>query len=188
MGIELKILDWIQELRTPAGDVIMPLITRLGDGGMIWILLTAVFLLIPKTRKTGAVLAAALCIDLLLCNVLLKNLVARTRPFDRNPMVELLIARPGDFSFPSGHTAASFAAAAALYFSGESRWWKPVLAAAVLTAVSRLYLYVHYPTDVLGGIAVGVLSGYLGYCLVKGRGRNEADRNEAGGNDGDYKS
>lgn len=132
---------------------------------MIWIVLAVILLLIPKTRKTGIIILAALCIDLVVCNGILKNLFARIRPCDVNTQIQLLIARPDDFSFPSGHTAASFAAVAALYFSGERKLWKPALVLACLIAFSRLYLYVHYPTDILGGILVGIAAGYIGYAM-----------------------
>lgn len=166
MEIELKILDLIQSLRTPAGDAIMCFLTSLGNGGQIWILTAVLLLLFPKTVKSGKVLAAALCVDFVLCNGLLKNLFCRVRPCDVNTAVQLLVERPRSFSFPSGHTAASFAAAAALCFSEERKLWKPALALACLIAFSRLYLYVHYPTDVLGGIVVGVFAGYGGYWTV----------------------
>lgn len=119
MNIELKILDWFQTLHTPVLDKFMTSVTKLGNAGIFWIILTVLFLLIPKMRKTGVVMAAALIIDLLLCNVLLKNLVARTRPYDVNTGIQLLVAKLRDYSFPSGHTAASFASVAALYFAGE---------------------------------------------------------------------
>lgn len=167
MNIELKILDWFQTLHTPVLDKFMTSVTKLGNAGIFWIILAVLFLLIPKMRKTGVVMAAALIIDLLLCNVLLKNLVARTRPYDVNTGIQLLVAKLRDYSFPSGHTAASFASAAALYFVGEKKLWKPALVLACLIAVSRLYLYVHYPTDVLGGVVIGIIAGYLGYRLVK---------------------
>ena len=154
MGIEIGILNWIQNLHTPAADAVMCFVTRLGDGGILWILLIVLLFLIPKTRKS-------------LCNGVLKHLFCRIRPCDVNTAVQLLIPRPGDFSFPSGHTAASFAAVAALYLSEEKRLWKSALVLAVFIAFSRLYLYVHYPTDILGGIAVGLLSGYMGYRMVK---------------------
>lgn len=165
--MEIKILDFIQNMRTPIGDSIMCFITDLGNAGMIWIVLTVILLLIPKTRKSGFIMAAALILDAILCNGILKNAFARVRPCDVNPAVDLLIPRPEDYSFPSGHTAASFAAVSALFFAGEKKLWKPALLLAVLIAFSRLYLYVHYPTDVLGGIAVGVICGYAGMRLVK---------------------
>ena len=167
MGIELNILDWFQTLHTPFLDKLMVFITSLGNAGIIWIVMTIVFLLIPKMRKTGAVMAAALIIDLLLCNVILKNLVARTRPYDVNTGVQLLVSRLHDYSFPSGHTAAAFASVTALYLAGEKKLWKPVLVLACLIGISRLYLYVHYPTDVLGGALAGAISGYLGYRFIQ---------------------
>ena len=166
MNIELSILDWIQTSHTPFLDKIMVFITRLGDAGIIWIVLSIVLLLIPKTRKSGAVMVAALVVDVVLCNIVLKNLVARTRPYDVNTGVHLLVAKLHDYSFPSGHTAASFASVTALYLAGEKKLWKFALVLACLIAISRLYLYVHYPTDVLGGILFGVISGYLGYRKV----------------------
>lgn len=166
MEIEICILDWIQSIRTPVGDMVMPFITRIGNIGAVWILLAVVLLIIPKTRKSGAVLAAALCVDVVLCNGILKNLFGRIRPCDVNTSVQLLIMRPDDFSFPSGHTAASFAAVTALMMAGEQKLWKPALALAVLIAFSRLYLYVHYPTDILGGMIVGGAAGIIGYLAV----------------------
>lgn len=167
MTWEIQILDWLQTFHSPAGDALMKGITFLGDGGIIWILLTVILLAVPRTRKAGAVLGTALLLDLILCNGLLKNLVARMRPYEVNEKVQLLIRAPGDYSFPSGHTAASFASVSALYFAGARRLWKPALGLAVLIAFSRLYLYVHFPTDILGGIAVGILCGYLGYRLIE---------------------
>ena len=166
MNIELRILDWVQTLHTPFLDKIMVFITKLGDVGIIWIMLSLVLLLMPKTRKSGVVMVAALIVDALLCNIVLKNLVARIRPYDVNTEIQLLIAKLHDYSFPSGHTAASFASVTALYLAGEKRLWKPALVLACLLAISRLYLYVHYPTDVLGGILFGVVSGYLGYGII----------------------
>lgn len=165
-GIEIQMLDWIQSIRTPAGDMAMTFITGLGDAGIIWIVLTVILLVIPKTRRSGVVLATALCVDVVLCNGILKNLFGRIRPCDVNTSVRLLVARPDDFSFPSGHTAASFAAVTALVLAGERKLWKPALLLAVFIAFSRLYLYVHYPTDILGGVFVGIISGASGYLIV----------------------
>lgn len=124
-------------------------------------------LILPKTRKTGIIVAAALLMNLILCNLILKNLVARVRPYDVNTAIAILIKKPLDFSFPSGHTAASFAAMTALFLAKMKKAWIAALVLAVLIAFSRLYFYVHYPTDVLGGAVVGILSGIIGYAIVE---------------------
>lgn len=169
MSIEFHILDALQNIHTPVLTSVMKVITSLGNGGMIWIILAVILLLLPKTRKTGMVVAAALILDLILCNGLLKNLVARTRPYDIQTTVKILIAKPSDYSFPSGHTAASFAAAMGLYFAKDRdrKLWIPALILSVLIAFSRLYFYVHYPTDVLGGALLGTLCGYLGAMIIE---------------------
>lgn len=165
--MEIKILDWLQGIHTPILDQVMCVVTSLGNAGIIWIAMAVVLIVIPKTRKVGLAVIAALVLDLILCNGILKNLVARVRPCDVNTAVQLLVPRPDDYSFPSGHTAGSFAAVAALYFSGEKKLWKPALILAVLIAFSRLYLYVHYPTDILGGILVGTFCGWASAQCVK---------------------
>lgn len=165
--MEIEILNAIQGLRTPIADHIMCAVTSLGNVGMIWILLAVVLLALPKTRKSGAIVIAALILDMIVCNGILKPLFSRVRPCDVNTAIQLLVPRPSDYSFLSGHTAASFAAATALFFAGEKKLWKPALVLAVLIAFSRLYLYVHYPTDILGGIAVGVICGYAGMICVR---------------------
>lgn len=157
-AFELSILDWIQTLRCGFLDAVMPVLTKLGDGGIIWIGLTLVLLCTRRYRRTGLTLVCALLLDVVCCNLVLKPLVARVRPFDMNPGVDLLISPPGDWSFPSGHTAASFASTGALYASGE-RMWIGAAVLSVLIAFSRLYLYVHYPTDVLAGIVIGTVLG-----------------------------
>ena len=178
MNIELKILDFIQTLHIPILDKIMVWITSLGDAGMIWILLTAIFLIMPKTRRTGSIMLAALLVQTILCNVVLKNLFARTRPYDVNTTIQLLVPKLQDFSFPSGHTSASFTVVSALYFAKDSLW-KPALVLACLIAVSRLYLYVHYPTDVLGGLILGILSGYAGYRIIAYIAKQKQRKNHA---------
>ena len=164
---ELAVLDWLQaHLRCDFLDAVMPWISRICDHGEIWILLAAVLLLLRKHRWTGVSLSFALILDLICCNIVLKPLVGRVRPFLVNTAVELLTAPPADASFPSGHTAASFAAVFALRASG-SPLWKPAAVLASVIAFSRLYLYVHWPTDVLGGIVVGAVVGTAGAWIAK---------------------
>ncbi len=165
--MELRFLDFLQTIHTPLLDKILAFITSLGNAGIIWIVLAVVLLILPKTRKTGIIVAAALLADLVLCNLILKNLVARVRPYDVNTAIAILIKKPLDFSFPSGHTAASFAAMTALFLAKMKKAWIAALVLAVLIAFSRLYFYVHYPTDVLGGAVVGILSGIIGYAIVE---------------------
>lgn len=129
-------------------------------------------------RKYGLAMLVGLCIDVIVCNGLLKNLVARTRPCDVNTAIQLLISHPTDYSFPSGHTAASFTAVAALYFSGNKKIWKAAIVLGILIAFSRMYLYVHYPTDILGGILVGIFSGFIGSKIVTYMMKKRANQNE----------
>ncbi len=166
MPFEFEFLDFLQTMHTPLITKIMKAASKLGDAGFIWILLTGVLLVIPKTRKVGILVSVALLLDVLTCNVILKPLIARTRPYDVNTAVELLIRAPRDYSFPSGHTAASFAAAAALWFADKKKLAIPALVLAVLIAFSRMYFYVHYPTDVLGGAILGMVCGWLSYKLL----------------------
>lgn len=166
MPFEFEFLDFLQTMHTPLITKIMKAASKLGDAGFIWILLTGVLLMIPKTRKVGILVSVALLLDVLTCNVILKPLIARTRPYDVNTAVELLIRAPRDYSFPSGHTAASFAAAAALWFADKKKLAIPALVLAVLIAFSRMYFYVHYPTDVLGGAILGMVCGWLSYKLL----------------------
>ena len=106
-------------------------------------------------------------IDAVLCSGILKNVFRRIRPFDVNTAIQVLITKPRDFSFPSGHTSASFAAATALYLAKERKLFATTLVLACLITFSRMYLYVHYPTDILGGLLLGIASAYLAYWCQK---------------------
>ena len=160
MLTELAILDLIQTWRTAAGDALMPLFSMIDNHGEVWIALTLILLLHPKTRRCGAAAAVALILEVLCCNVVLKPLTARIRPCDVNTAVTLLIRRPTDFSFPSGHTASSFAAVSACFFGGRRKLAAAALLPAVLISFSRLYLYVHWPSDVLAGLVIGLAAGW----------------------------
>ncbi|MDE7061759.1 MAG: phosphatase PAP2 family protein [Lachnospiraceae bacterium] len=166
MNFEFVILDFIQEhMRSPVGDALMKCFSMLGEAGILWIAMAVILLICPKTRRIGGIVTAALILDVIVCNGMLKPLVARTRPYDINTAVQLIVKKPWDYSFPSGHTAAAFAATTALICTREKRLWIPALVVSVLIAFSRLYLYVHFPTDVLGGLIIGVLCGLAGNVL-----------------------
>ena len=167
MELELGILDWIQlHLRCGFLDWLMSFVSGLSNHGEVWILLAAVLLLIRRQRARGLSAAFALALDLITCNKILKPLIGRIRPFAFRPDLSLLVPPPGDASFPSGHTAAAFAVVFALKASG-SPLWRPALALAAATAFSRLYLYVHWPTDVLGGVLLGAAVGWAGAKLAE---------------------
>lgn len=165
-NFELTVLDAIQQMRCPILDTLVPWITALGDKGIIWIALAVILVAIPRTRRAGVAVGVSLLIELILCNVLLKPLVARPRPFSLNPSVELLVVPLRDFSFPSGHTGAAFACVGALLIE-KSRLWIPMGVLAIVMGFTRLYLYVHYPTDVLAGALLGALSAWAGCALVR---------------------
>lgn len=144
-------------------------ITHLGDAGWFWIILGIVLLIPKKTRKAGIAALAALAIGALITNVALKNIIARIRPYEVVEGLKLLIEPQSDFSFPSGHTCASIGAALAMYPFLERKWGIPLVILAVLISLSRLYVGVHYPTDVLGGAVVGVLAAWGAVRIVKRR-------------------
>ena len=158
-ALEIGILEWLQGIHHPILDQIMLAVTSLGNGGIIWIVTAAVLLCLPRTRKYGLCLAVALILDLLLCNLMMKPLVHRTRPFDVSGFEDLLLARPADYSFPSGHTMAAFASAPVLWYLNKKLGTAAFILAALI-GFSRLYLYVHFPTDVLGGMIFGLMIGF----------------------------
>ena len=171
-NFDLPILDWIAgNLYCPFLDAVMPIITALGNGGIFWIAASLALMFLPKYRKAGFSMGAALLMGLVICNLILKPLVARIRPYDYQMehfgvVIDLLIATPHDYSFPSGHTIASFEAGTALIIH-DRKLGIPAMVIAALVAFSRLYLYVHYPTDVIASMILGVGLAYLGSWLVK---------------------
>ena len=139
-------------------------VTTLGNSGLVFIIAAIIMLLFVKTRKAGAISLIALLFGFLLTNLLLKNVVARLRPYiDTNSDFYFWWKSAGSllesgFSFPSGHTCASFACAGVYYKAFPGKWGKAAMVLAVLIALSRLYVGVHYPTDVLAGALVGTFS------------------------------
>lgn len=162
MAWEKTLLLFIQNVvRRPWLTPIMKGITMLGDKGIFWILLTLVLLAIPKTRKAGWYSLIALVGSVICNNLLLKNLLGRTRPYEVITELKLLVKAADDFSFPSGHSGASFASAVALCHALPRKYSVPLVVLAALIAFSRLYVGIHYPTDVLFGIADGIVLGLL---------------------------
>lgn len=161
------ILLWIQE--TVRQDWLSPLVelyTHLGDAGMLWIVCNLALLFYKPTRKIGMVGLTAMLFGLLITNVTLKELVARPRPWLDVEGLYPLIREPDPHSFPSGHTCASFAAVGVWWKFFHKRWIKYLTGGmAVCMGLSRLYVGVHYPSDVLAGVLVGVFCGWLA-CRV----------------------
>lgn len=167
---ELAILDAIQGIHAPWLDSIVAAYTTTGDHGIIWILLGICLIIFRRTRKIGVAVLLALAIGALITNCVLKPVVMRPRPCDVNPAINMIVPRPGGSSFPSGHTTAAFAAFGAILFSREPK--SPIAlvvatgVAAIIMAFTRLYAYVHYPTDVLAGAIVGLLAGLAATWII----------------------
>lgn len=158
LDLDAFILLWIQEnIRTPWLTVFFQNVTKLGNAGIFWIMISLILLLFTKTRSTGLMSMAALVLSFIINNLVLKNAVARIRPYETVEGLSRLIERQADLSFPSGHAASSFAVAVILYLQLPKKYGVPALILAALISFSRLYLGVHYPTDVLVGAVSGTL-------------------------------
>lgn len=169
MNIDGNILLFIQEnIRTPILTPLLIAITTLGNGGIIWVICSMALLVPKKTRRIGVMSIMALLMSLLINNMILKNLVARTRPYDMVEGLVPLIGKPRDYSFPSGHTGSSFASAWVLYRQLPGKFGIPALVLAGLIGLSRLYVGVHYPTDVLFGVLGGIVSGAIAMLIFRG--------------------
>lgn len=163
MTWEFELLYWLQAQRTPWLDWLMTKITFLGNSGIFWILLGLVLVCMVRTRRIGLSMLVSIVIGAVIGNLILKNLIARERPCWVDSQVLLLIENPKDYSFPSGHTMVSFEGAVSIWM-GNRRWGVAALILAVLIAGSRLYLFVHFPTDVLCGAVLGT-----GIAVLAGR-------------------
>lgn len=153
-------------LKNPVFDIIMPFITKINNHGEVWILLS-IILMINKNvvvKRLGVTILIAVAMGYLAGEAGLKNLIGRQRPIGDEYDFNFIIPKPASFSFPSGHTASSFAAlGVCLLKKARYRYW--VMALASLIAFSRLYLHVHYPSDVLGGIVLGFLCAWVAVNL-----------------------
>ncbi len=166
MNWEFDVLHWFQTLHGPVMDKVALALTMFCEKGIGWIILVLLVLFIGKDKRVGLTGMGAMCLSFLLCNILLKHMVARDRPCWIEPDVPLIVEVPDDYSFPSGHSSFSFAAATAFFLYAKG-WGFLAYILAVLIGLSRLYLFVHFPTDVLTGAVVGIISGLLSGLLVR---------------------
>lgn len=163
MSLDWNVLNWIQEnLHCDFLDVFMSKFTLLGEMGIIWIAIAIGLLISKKHKKAGLLVLIGLLLGVIIGNGILKNLVMRSRPCWINTDFNLLIANPKDYSFPSGHALSSTIAATVITLY-RKKWGIIVIPIAALMAFSRLYLYVHFPTDILGGIVMGIIIGCVTY-------------------------
>lgn len=166
MAWEFYVLDFIRNsLSSAVGDIFMPFISALGNGGIIWIFIGVLLLTKKEYRKGGIAVLLGLFLMLILGNGILKPWIARPRPFQIHSEVSLLVSPPHGYSFPSGHTFASFTAAAVILWT-DKKLGIPALILAGLIGFSRLYLYVHFPSDVLGGMIFGAILGTVTWKIV----------------------
>lgn len=155
--LDFMVLNYIREhLRNGFLDNIMPMITMLGNMGIFWVAVALVISAKAKYRRCSITMLAGMVIGVIIGNLIIKNIIQRDRPCWINEIEDMLIANPQDFSFPSGHTMSSFIAAAIL-FHYDKRLGIPSFGIAVLIAFSRLYLYVHFPSDIVGGALLGIV-------------------------------
>ena len=162
VSIDFAILDFIQNtMVNPVLNIIMMIFSYLGEAGAIWIIAAIIMLFFRKTRATGVIMLAAMALGLLVGELCMKNIICRSRPFLVNTSVKPFIHAPLGYSFPSGHTTTSFAAAMVIAVREKRAWGITAYVLAALIAFSRLYNYVHYPTDVLAGILLGSLCALL---------------------------
>ena len=164
--IEFAILDAIQTIRFELLDKLMVVITTLGNKGIVWIAIAAVMLCFKKYRRTGIAMLIGLIFGLVAGNWVIKNLVARARPCAINTAIELIIPYPSEYSFPSGHTLSSFIASTCIFLKNKKLGVAAYVLAALI-AFSRLYVYVHFPTDIIGGILLGILLAHAAAWISK---------------------
>ncbi len=163
-------VEWLKSFSSavsaPFTDVLMKIITFSGNAGALWIFIAVLMICFKKTRRAGHITLVALVLCLVLNNLCLKNIFARTRPFDFDTTISLIIPKPGEFSFPSGHTLSSFAAATVIFFKAHKKYGTVAYIWATFMGISRLYFKVHYFTDVIFGAVIGVAIGLLSIYLT----------------------
>ena len=172
MEWEFQILYALQNLHNPVLDRIMVVLSTMGNAGLFWIAVSLLLCIPKKYRNTGVQMLLSMAIAFVIGNLLLKNLIARARPCWIDPGVVLLIKNPTDYSFPSGHSMNGFAASVALLCNNRKAGI-PAVVFAALIAFSRLYHFVHFPTDVAAGIAIGTGTALLVHYIFLRRKKKE---------------
>lgn len=166
MVSDMGALLWIHEnLSSGATDVFMKYVSASGDYAAIWMILAVGLLIYKPTRGMGAVMAISVLLGYVLNDFMIKPLIERPRPFIDDPSIMLIISPPAGYSFASGHTVRSFAAAFALFLYNR-KWGTVLLTYAGLIGLSRIYLMVHYPSDVIAGAFIGILCGAAIFAIM----------------------
>ncbi len=162
---DFSVLYWIQEtIRSPFMDSFCAMLSYAFEAGVFWIVTAVVLIAFRKTRVAGVALLCSMLLALLIGELGIKNIVCRERPCVADSSVALAIPMPSSYSFPSGHTGSSFAAASGI-FAFNKKIGIPALAVALLVGLSRMYLFVHFPTDVLAGAVLGILCAFATYLI-----------------------
>ena len=173
-GIDLGILSLLHTLAEHAGGVLTPLarlVTLLGEKGIVFFLISLILMCRAKTRPLGVCMFGAVCCGALITNIVLKDWVARPRPFETLAVYRawwISVGAPAEdgFSFPSGHVTAAAAGMASLCFMRGRKWAPAAVGVVLLMALSRNYLMAHYPSDVIAAAAIGVLSAFVAYLIT----------------------
>lgn len=163
---EAPILLWIQAHRIEALNPIVTFITHLGNAGILWIGLTVLMMIFRKTRRAGVVSVISIVLSFTVANLILKPLVARTRPYEFIEGLRLIIEVQKDKSFPSGHATNALAVAWVMFRMLDKKYGLPALLLALVICWTRLYVGVHYPTDVLAGMLIGIASAEAAMRIV----------------------
>ena len=162
INLDNNILLYLQEnIRNPVLDALLIPFTLSNNAGIICLIIVALFLYFKKLRKVGILMGVSLVIEFILTNVIIKNWVARIRPYEMIDGLTLLVGKATDYSFPSGHTGSAFALAVVAFMVMPRKYGVIALVLAFLMGFSRLYVGIHYPSDVLGGMVLGVITSII---------------------------
>lgn len=164
---EHDFLSSLQSLRSPFTDWVMAFFSNINNHGYLCIALAILLIIFRRTRKTGIQVALSIALAYILANLIIKNIVARSRPYEAYIDLIPLVVKPHDTSFPSGHAVSAFAAATAVFLNNKKFGILALIIAAII-AFSRLYNLVHFPTDVLAGIVIGIGMAILVHYVIYG--------------------